>query len=176
MTRRLAVVSVASAVLFAFVGDPGASPVEAHGKKRSFAAVLSGFNEVPSVSTGAWGFFRARLSRDGDSLHYELSYRGLSAGVRFAHIHLGQSRTNGGIIVFLCQTPGFVDPTGLSPDCPQEGSVRGTVTSDNVIGPAGQGIAAGELNEMIRAIRSGATYVNVHSDAFPGGELRGQVR
>ena len=52
----------------------------------------------------------------------------------------------------------------------------GTVASDNVIGPAGQGIAAGEFDEMIRAIRSGATYVNVHSNAFPGGELRGQVR
>jgi hypothetical protein len=43
-------------------------------------------------------------------------------------------------------------------------------------GPAGQGIAAGELSELIAAIRAGRTYVNVHTNKHPGGEIRGQVR
>ena len=44
-----------------------------------------------------------------------------------------------------------------------------------MIGPGGQGIAAGEFAELVRAMRAGATYVNIHTTAFPGGEIRGQV-
>jgi hypothetical protein len=53
--------------------------------------------------------------------------------------------------------------------------VSGTITAANVIGPAGQGIAATQLAELIRAIRAGAAYANVHSSIWPGGEIRGQL-
>jgi hypothetical protein len=43
------------------------------------------------------------------------------------------------------------------------------------VGPAGQGIAAGEFDELVRAIKAGVTYANVHSEMFPGGEIRGQL-
>jgi len=45
-----------------------------------------------------------------------------------------------------------------------------------VIGPSGQGIAAGEFAELIRAIKGGRTYANVHSRSFPGGEIRGKIQ
>jgi hypothetical protein len=44
------------------------------------------------------------------------------------------------------------------------------------VGPAAQGIAAGEFAELVRAIKAGATYVNVHSSLFPTGEIRGQIK
>jgi len=44
-----------------------------------------------------------------------------------------------------------------------------------VIGPSSQGVAAGEFDELIRAIRAGATYVNVHSTLYPPGEIRAQI-
>jgi CHRD domain len=53
--------------------------------------------------------------------------------------------------------------------------VSGTIVAANVIGPSDQGIAAGEIAELIAAIRAGRAYVNVHTTAFPGGELRGQI-
>jgi hypothetical protein len=42
-------------------------------------------------------------------------------------------------------------------------------------GAADQGLAAGDFAGLVRAIRSGATYVNVHTDARPAGEIRGQL-
>ena len=45
----------------------------------------------------------------------------------------------------------------------------------DIIGPAGQGITAGEWGELVAAIRSGVTYANVHTTAHPGGEIRGQI-
>ena len=45
-----------------------------------------------------------------------------------------------------------------------------------MVGPGGQGIAAMEFDELVRAMRAGATYVNLHTTApFQGGEIRGQV-
>jgi hypothetical protein len=54
--------------------------------------------------------------------------------------------------------------------------VTGTVSADDVVGAAAaQGIAAGELDEVLRAVRAGIAYVNVHSTLWPGGEIRGQL-
>jgi hypothetical protein len=67
--------------------------------------------------------------------------------------------------------------------CPPSGtrdapaSISGTITAGNVgAGANGQGIAVGEFIELHRAIRAGIVYANVHTVAFPGGEIRGQLR
>jgi len=79
-----------------------------------------------------------------------------------------------GFSVFLCSNLGN-GPAG-TPKCPQSGQVTGTITAAQVIGPEGQGISPGEFGELLRAIRAGVAYVNVHSDNFPAGEIRGQLR
>ena len=89
---------------------------------------------------------------------------------------------NGGIVVFLCQTATNPDPTGHAPTCPQSGTVTGTLTAANMTASAeAQGIAPGEFAELVRAIRAGVTYANVHSAGtgvptnFALGEIRGQI-
>ena len=93
------------------------------------------------------------------------------------HIHFGKRALNGGISVFLCTNLGNAPATGPAvqacPPAPAE--ISGVIMAANVTGPAGQGIAGGEFAELLAAIRSGAVYVNIHSTAFPGGEIRGQL-
>jgi len=150
------------------------------GKRRKLRADLKGFNEVASVSTVARGSFRAVIRENDTEIKYRLRYSGLEGSVTQAHIHLGQRHTNGSVSVFLCTN--LVPPMGVPtpPLCPPanpSGEVTGVLTAADVTGnAAGQGIAAGEFAELVRAIRAGATYVNVHSQKFPGGEIRGQIR
>jgi hypothetical protein len=84
----------------------------------------------------------------------------------------------GSIVLFLCQTAANPDPTGLAPQCPQEGTVSGTITAANVIvgNTASQQLAAGDLAAVVAAIRAGAAYANVHTTPSPGGEIRSQIR
>jgi hypothetical protein len=140
-------------------------------------ARLKGFQEVPAVSSAASGRFKATIDAVSGTMTYELSYSGLEGPVRMAHIHIGQRGVNGGVMVWLCQTVvPFTDPTGGAPTCPQAGTVTGTIQANNVVAVAAQGIAATEFAEMLAAIRAGVAYVNVHSDRYPGGEIRGQLR
>jgi CHRD domain len=167
----------AGAILAGLLVQPSTAPaVSAHGHhRRAFSARLSSFNEGPlTLSTPARGSFRAKLSKDGTSLSYKLTISGLT-DVRQSHIHLGKTRLNGGIMVWLCQSPTNVDPTGTAPMCVDEGTVEGTLSSANVLGLAGQGLPAGAFDEFIEALHKDAGYVNVHTGAFPGGEIRGQV-
>jgi hypothetical protein len=138
-------------------------------------ADLSGFNEVPTLSSPASADFRARINKGETEIQYELKYSGFVTPVTQAHLHLEKRAVNGGIMVFLCSNLGN-GPAGTSA-CPEPaGTVTGTLTSASVVGPAVQGIAAGEFAEVVRAIRNGAAYANVHSEAFPSGEVRDQVK
>ncbi len=145
------------------------------GGGKKVKGALDGYEEVPAVSTGAGGSFQASIAPAGDGLRYRISYTGLEGAVTQAHIHLGQPGVNGAISVFLCSNLGN-GPTGTQACPPAPATVEGMITAADVIGPAAQGIAPGELDELVRAIRGGVTYANVHSAKFPGGEIRSLLR
>jgi hypothetical protein len=148
----------------------------ADGRDGRIEARLKGWQEVPAVSSAAGGRFKASVDKASQTLSYELSYGGLEGDVRQAHIHFGQRGVNGGIMIWLCQSSANPSPVASTPQCPQSGSVSGVISAADVIGPAGQGIAAAEFAEALAAIRAGAAYVNVHSSKFPPGEIRGQLK
>jgi hypothetical protein len=158
---------------------------------NDFTARLSGYNEVHfiaaptpalrgAVSSPAHGTFKIRIDDQKDVIAYELAYEGLTTDVTQAHIHFGQRHTVGGIVVWLCQTTLAAAPAAvaaLTPTCPgpTSGKVTGTITPAQVIEATGQGIAAGEFDEVVAAIRAGRAYANVHSTTFAPGEIRGQI-
>ena len=160
-------VGVAAALAVALV--VAGSALAAGGNKTMLKAdPLTGYQEGAGVSTIASGSFEATIDEDASTIDYTLSYSGLEAPVLFAHIHFGNRFTSGGVSAFLCGG-------GSKPACPQQGTVTGTVTAADVIGPTAQGIEAGAFAELVRAMRAGVTYTNVHSTKFPAGEIRGQI-
>lgn len=150
----------------------GLTTLAAAGGGGSFSERLTGYEEVPAVSSAASGHFRASL--DSSEVEWSLRYRDLQGDVLQAHIHFGQRDVNGGVSVFLCSNLASA-PAG-TPACPAAPArISGTFTAADVIGPADQGISAGEFDELIKAMRSGVTYANVHSSTFPMGEIRAQL-
>ena len=136
---------------------------------NNFKTVLTGFQETPSESTPGHGDFRARIM--GNEIHYRLHYEDFEAAegaATAAHIHFGQRGVAGGVSAFLC---GGTKPACTFPD----GTFEGVIVASDVVGPAVQGIAAGEIAELIRAIRKGYTYANVHTTLNPAGLIRGQI-
>lgn len=166
---KLALRGLALAVVIGLLGV-GSYAIAGDGTKN-FNGNLEGYQENPDVSTVASGSFEARLSDDGTSLHYVLSYSGLEGTVQQAHVHFGKPAVNGGVSYFLCTSLNV--PT--DDDCPQSGTVEGDIEAADVIGPTGQGIEAGNLAEIVAAMRAGHAYANVHSSKWPGGEIRAQL-
>jgi hypothetical protein len=137
-------------------------------------ATLTSFGEVPTLSTTGGGTFQASINTTTDRIRYTLDYSSLTTPVQQAHIHLGRTATVGGISAFLCSNLDGA-PAG-TPACPRNrGSVSGVITAADVIGPTAQALGVGHFNELVTALRAGAAYVNVHTDRFPSGEIRGQV-
>lgn len=171
MKKLLLAAVLALAVVAMVVTVAIAKNGNGHRGNGGFHAKLDGYQEVPlTLSTTGVGKFKARL-RD-NVVEYKLRYSGLEGTtVNAAHIHLGRPAVAGGVIAFLC---GGAD----KPACPASGEVAGTIDIDDVDGPAAQGITAEEptrFEEFVRAMKAGATYVNVHTNKYESGEIRGQI-
>ena len=160
-----------------------AIPVRGDDGRRAFRAEMSPGREVPVVSSGARGTFRARLSDDGTSFEYTLDYEGFEGTVTQGHIHIGQPFASGGISVWLCKTAAVTPPPTVPADTPACGApggdgpeAEGVISAEDVIGPTGQAVPAAAFEELVDLMRSGHAYANVHSTSAPGGEVRGQIR
>jgi hypothetical protein len=162
------------AVGIAVIIAGGSAAVAVATDRFGFKTDLSGYQEVPAVSTDGGGTFRAAVNRRSQEIRWELTFGRLTSPALQAHIHFGQLSVNGGISVFLCTNLGN-GPAGTQACPPQGGRISGTIKPADVIGPGDQGIAPGEFAELVRAIQAGATYANVHTDKFKGGEIRGQI-
>jgi hypothetical protein len=164
---------VALTILFpcVMVGGTG-DTVELRAKIVGIQEVVAG-----TIITNATGTFEATINNNS-TLTYTLNYKNLSSAVLQSHIHVGATKVAGDITIFLCSN--LDNGPADTPACPDDATHSGTVT--RTISPAdvtdlaaGQGIPAGDFKDVVRAIVSHVTYVNVHSTNFPNGEIRGQI-
>jgi hypothetical protein len=153
-----------------------------------FTAKLQGFQEAPAVVSAGSGQARITISDDETSIKYELTYSGLEGStvpggkVLFAHIHVGQRNVSGGVAVFFC---GGGKTPATQAACPAAAvgtdTVTGTWAAADIVGPTAQGVDPTDPNgenafaRLIKAIRAGRSYANVHSTRSPAGEIRGQL-
>jgi hypothetical protein len=136
---------------------------------------LIGFQEVPAIASSGTAVFQAKIADDEKSFQWTMTYSGLT-NVAQSHIHVGQLSVNGAVVIFLCTNLGNAAPAGITVQaCPDSaGTISGTATAANVIGVAAQGVPANGFATVLNAIRAGVAYVNIHTAAHPGGEIRGQ--
>ena len=165
--RRLTLVATAVALVTlalapAVTGKPDA--------QRNFGAHLQGSNEIPAVDSQGQGQVMFRIDQAEDSMDYKLIASNIE-GVIQSHIHCGSADVNGPVVVFLFgPVPGGVDNNGVL--------AQGTITAADVIPRPDSEVCPGGIanfEELIAKMRSGDTYVNVHTVANPPGEIRGQL-
>ena len=156
-TRRTTILTAGVAIGLA-AGIGGCSSSTSASSATKFLASMSGSSEVPAVSTSAGGAASVELS--GTSLTYSVSVTNLSGPPLFSHIHIGAPGTNGPVRFNFCGTSD-------TPAC--------TATTSGVIASGtGATLAGGiTIDSLMSAIRAGNAYVNVHTSANPGGEVRG---
>ncbi len=134
----------------------------------NFKADLNGYNEVPTLSTQSSGQSTVKVADDGKSLTVTLSFAHLEGVAQSGHLGFGAPGMTSGILAYICGGTKTSCPT--SPD----GTATATIVAADVLAIGGQGIAAGDLAAVIRAIENGAVYVNVRTTKYANGEIRGQ--
>jgi CHRD domain len=176
--RRVLLAALLGALVTALA--TGSYAIAKRGDGGGFRATLNGYHETtggpptatgnPTGSISTTGHGRFRASVRGDRIHYVLAYEDMEGGdVTAAHIHFAERHVAGGVIAFLCGGGG--KPACTEPD----GRFEGDITAADIIGPADQGLEAGNLAEAIRALRNRAVYANVHTARWPEGEIRGDI-
>jgi CHRD domain len=158
--KKITTFAVLTATLFAVPAARSATEL--------FSANLAGENEVPPINTPGLATFDMAI---GNTNTFSLTFSGLSSNLLVAHLHFAPTKVAGGVMIFLCGGDG-------QPPCPAatSGTITGTITAANVVGPTTQGITAGDLDSALEAVRAGLAYANMHTANFPSGEIRGQVR
>jgi CHRD domain len=132
--------------------------------KYPYDAPLSGQNEIPPVQSSAAGEAEFRTPANG-TVGYRVNITGIS-NASAAHIHQAKAGENGEIIADLLHTP-----TSKDKDTAYGMIFRGNLTDSSLKGP----MQGKTLADLVAAMDAGDTYVNVHTDAHPDGEVRGQI-
>ena len=137
-----------------------------HAAKYPYDAPLSGQNEVPPVQTAATGEAEFTPLNNG-TIKYKVQINATGGfNATAAHIHAGKEGENGEVVIDLLGTPTSKDKVTTY------GMIfRGNLTDAGLKGP----MQGKTLNDLIAAMDSGDTYVNVHTAANPNGEVRGQI-
>jgi CHRD domain len=134
---------------------------------KNFRAHLSGDQEVPANESLAQGQAIFQLSKDGTELSYKLIVANLD-NVSASHIHIAPAGTNGGVVAFLYPS---APPSVLIPGTTNGVLAEGVIKASNLRGS----LLGKPLSALIDAMSAGNAYVNAHTTAYPGGEIRGQI-
>lgn len=167
--NRRQVLSATGATIVGGLVMSGSAAASDHGGASSFSTELSGDAEVPPVETNASGRATFEVSEDGSEVHFEV-YIDCIRNVSQGHIHLGSEGENGSVVTWLYPQATREPETleGLNRDFVL---AEGTLTEDDLVGP----FEGESLEALAEAMANGGTYVNIHSEQNPDGEIRGQI-
>lgn len=135
--------------------------VKAAVAKQQFKTKLKGENEVPPVTTDAEG--KVKLKVKESNIKYKLNITGITDAT-MAHIHQGKSGENGEPVVDLLAD-------GNKQDTSNGLFINGSIVDSSLIGP----LKGKTISDLVSSLNDGNNYVNVHTQAHPDGEIRGQL-
>jgi len=136
---------------------------QAQAQTINFTAALNGGNEVPGVSTGSVGTGTVSVNLATQVVTYRIDVYNMPVGTTASHFHVGAAGVAGPVVV------NFTVAANISNDF----AITGTASAADLTVRAANGINSWE--DFIQALLLGNVYMNVHSTANPGGEIRGQV-
>ncbi len=131
-------------------------------KAPHYWTAMTGAKEVPPVETKATGQATFTVSPDARSIRYTVTVIGIM-NPTLAHIHAGAPGKNGPVVVVLYPVSGFTPKGNVL--------ASGVITSSSLVGP----LKGKTIADLLKAVKSGNTYVNVHTKAHPDGEIRGWI-
>jgi hypothetical protein len=131
--------------------------------EQKFTAKLTGKDEVPPKNTKATGTTEFNVTADGKTMTYKVNVMNMDK-VTQAHIHSGKQGVNGPPVVWLYNSSKASGPmSGMLS--------QGNTTSSDLVGP----LKGKQISDLVKLINDGQAYVNVHTEANPKGEIRGQI-
>lgn len=163
--------AVAAVAVFLLAGPAAGDDFDGGrvGDGLSFEAQLTGAQEGQGVDSQGVGHARVRFDAGFTEVFVDLRVDSLTGTFMRAHFHCHRPGANGPIVF------GLVEPGPLVFDGRR---VRGVLTNADFNGAdcvAGVGRPVNNIAALAFAMRDGLVYLNVHTDLFPGGEIRGQL-
>lgn len=128
---------------------------------NKFSTPLTGMEEVPPVITNSTGIALFELVKD--NINFKVNVTNLD-NINAAHIHFGEFGQNGDIIFTLFKPATPIDILNGT-------LVEGKITSVDLQGP----LKGKTVNDLVQLINNTKTYVNIHTEQYPNGEIRGQI-
>ena len=161
MTKLIYTTLILAAIMSISVSVIFTNQVNAQ-QQNGYITTLNGKNEVPShadvTSTGISGFI---VNSGNSKVWYQIEAEGLR-GVTQAHIHSGKAGENGPVVATLFKG---------NKDTVNGALVQGSITADKLEGP----LKGKSILDLIDLFGKASAYVNVHTETFPDGEIRGQI-
>ena len=146
-----------------------------HANTYHFDTTLSGLNESPANASPGVGVADVYYDDVAQTMRVIVSFSDLTAGVTASHIHAATAVANTGTAGVATSTPTFTGfPSGVtsgSYDHIFDMTLNGSY--NNAFRTANGGTAASASAALLAAMLSEKTYLNIHTTAFPGGEVRG---
>jgi hypothetical protein len=154
----------------------------------NYNATLTGNQQVPPVKTNGIGTASFELLDDNKTLHYQINVLDVPK-ITGIHIHQGKAGENGDVIVNLYNPKENIfqnenkieNETKLSQIESNSVTINGntqnsliasgTINNSDLKGP----LLGKDISDLINLMQSKNTYVNVHSESYPDGEIRGQI-
>jgi hypothetical protein len=131
-------------------------------QQNGYISTLNGKNELPShpdvTATGISGLI---VNSGNSKVWYQIEAEGLK-GVTQAHIHSGKASENGPVVATLFKG---------NKDTVNGALVQGSITADKLEGP----LKGKSISDLIDLFDKVSVYVNVHTETFPDGKIRGQI-